>query len=80
MPSGNQREIVRHGNTGEDFQVFGPFRRLYRNVSGSSAANQIAQHLNDGAVERRPGFPNAVDPLSGNNATHYLEGLQHLNP
>lgn len=70
-PSAGTYQIVQHGNvTSAVFAVFGPWRRLYADVGGSTKAQQIAEDINQGAIDRRPGSPNQ---LLGNNATHFLE-------
>lgn len=69
------REIILHPNSGETFMCFGTTRRLFSTVPGSSANNQIAAHINEGATDRRPGTPGQ---LLGTAAIHFLEGLEKV--
>lgn len=66
-------QIVQHGNTNQIFAVFGCWRREYVTVPGSTAAQQIAADINQGAIDRRPGAP---AQLLGSNATHFLESKE----
>lgn len=66
-------QIVQHGNTGQIFLVFGPWRREYVTVAGSTATQQINEDINQGVIDRRPGAP---AQLLGTNATHFLEGKE----
>lgn len=69
-PSAGTYQIVQHSNTGQIFAVFGPWRREYITVAGSTAAQQIARDITEGAIDRRPGSPNQ---LLGTDAVHFLE-------
>jgi hypothetical protein len=74
MPvSAGTYQVVQHGNTGQIFSVFGPWRREYVSVSGSTAAQQIARDITEGAIDRRPGAP---AQLLGSDSVHFLESKE----
>lgn len=67
------REIHYHPNAGLYYLVFGGERVRFVDSGGSTVAQQIATHINEGAIDRRPGAPNQ---LVGDAAVHFLEALK----
>jgi hypothetical protein len=73
--NGSTREIWYHPNSAQTFLVHGPYRREFVSVGGSTATQQIAAQINQGAIDKRPGAPGQV---TGADAVHFLEGLEAI--
>jgi hypothetical protein len=69
----DKREIHYHPNANVYFLVCGTERVRFVDIPGvSSVAQQIASHINHGAIDRRPGAPGQI---VGADAVHFLEAL-----
>lgn len=79
MPSNaSAREIWYHPNANLHFVVHGVHRaRLVDKTAagGPTVATQIAEQINQGAIDKRPGAPGQV---IGSAAVAFLEGLKEL--
>jgi hypothetical protein len=75
---GDRREIHYHPNANVSFLVYGSEKVRFVDIPGvSTAAQQIASHINHGAIDRRPGAPGQI---VGADAVHFLEGLHEASP
>lgn len=76
MPSNAAaREIYYHPNALVYQVVHGIERRTLVAAGGVTVDQQIAELINQGAIDRRPGAPGE---LLGNNAVRFLESLKNI--
>lgn len=74
MPSAIEREICYHPNANKYFVVSDGERfEITDEGVGLTVADKITEMINQGAIDRRPGAPNA---LTGLDAVQYLESLE----